>query len=95
MANLEHMSFSSEQLISQVLEMKAGAENKIKTLEEMKKKAQELIDSQTKFIEDVNKKIEDYIVILHSLDELLNDPIKAVKNPIPLLRSQMDNLKEK
>ena len=74
MANLEHMSFSSEQLISQVLEMKAGAENKIKTLEEMKKKAQELIDSQTKFIEDVNQKIEDYIVILHSLDELLNDP---------------------
>jgi hypothetical protein len=45
MSNLEHMSFSSEQLISKVLEMKTGAENKIQELENTKKQVQGIIDS--------------------------------------------------
>jgi hypothetical protein len=45
MSNLEHMSFSSEQLISKVLEMKTGAENKIQELENTKKQVQCIIDS--------------------------------------------------
>ena len=50
MANSEHVSFSSEQLLSKVLEMKIGVENKIQELENMKKQSQGIIDSQTEFL---------------------------------------------
>ena len=61
----------------------------------MKKQVQGIIDSQTEFLKNINPNIQNYITILHELDELLNDPVKVIKNRNPLLKSQLDNFKEK
>ena len=61
----------------------------------MKKQVQGIIDSQTEFLKNINQNIQNYITILHELDELLNDPVKVIKNRNPLLKSQLDNFKEK